>query len=105
MNTKQKITVEIQYFEGCPNTPELMKRTRAVLQNYKDQVEYREILVDSPAKAQATQFRGSPTLLINGEDFENTPAPEQPALACRYYANGLPSSNEIRKKLKQYLDS
>ncbi|MDL1892116.1 alkylmercury lyase, partial [Sphingobacteriales bacterium CHB3] len=47
-------------------------------------------------------FRGSPTLLINGEDVENMPAPERPSVACRYYLNGIPSPEAIRSRIEQH---
>ena len=50
------------------------------------------------------KFRGSPTLLINGEDLLGMPAPSQPSLACRYYPKGIPTSEEIRKIILQKLN-
>ncbi|MDZ7625983.1 MAG: hypothetical protein U5J96_16245 [Ignavibacteriaceae bacterium] len=41
-------------------------------------------------------------MLINGEDFENQPEPENPALACRYYPKGLPTVEQIKNKLNEF---
>jgi hypothetical protein len=92
------INIEIQHFNGCPNSPILVERVREATKDF-DNINYTEVLVDSNEKAEQVKFRGSPTLLIDGEDFENQPEPENPALACRYYQNGLPTVEEIKKKL------
>jgi len=92
------IKIELQHFVGCPNSPILIERVKAAIKNF-DNVDYKEILVESNEKAEEVKFRGSPTLLINGEDFENLPESENPALACRYYQNGLPTENAIKETL------
>lgn len=94
-----KIKIVIQHFEGCPNSPILIERVKVAIKEFQD-VDYQEILVDSNDKAKEIKFRGSPTFLINGVDFENLPEPTYPNLACRFYPNGLPSVEDIRQKLK-----
>jgi hypothetical protein len=94
------INIELQHFIGCPNSPILIERVREVIKKFKN-IDYKEVLVDSNEKAEEVKFRGSPTLLINGEDFENQPEPERPALACRYYRNGLPDVEVILSKLEE----
>jgi hypothetical protein len=96
------INIEIQHFHGCPNSPILIERVKAVIKDF-DNIDYKEVLVDSNEKAEEVKFRGSPTLLINGEDFENQPEPENTALACRYYPNGLPTVEEIKIKISENL--
>jgi protein-disulfide isomerase len=94
------INIELQHFNDCPNAPGLIERVKAAIKDF-DNINYKEVLVDSNEKAEEVKFRGSPTLLINGEDFENQPEPETPALACRYYINGLPATEEIKNKIIQ----
>jgi len=93
-----RIKIELQHFMGCPNSPILIERVSQAIEGLEN-IEYKEVMVDSNEKALKLKFRGSPTLLINGEDFENHPQPESPSLSCRYYINGLPSVEEIRKRL------
>ena len=93
-----KIKIELQHFIGCPNSPILIESVKKAIKNLGN-ITYREIIVDSNEKAKELKFRGSPTLLINGEDFENQPEPDDPALACRYYPNGLPTTSEIRNRI------
>ena len=94
------IKIELQHFTGCPNAPVLIERVKEVIRDF-DNIEYKEVIIDSNEKAEEVKFRGSPTLLINGEDFENQPEPESPALSCRYYINGLQGVEEIKNKIIQ----
>lgn len=94
------INIELQHFDGCPNSPILIERVKEAIKNF-DNVNYTEVLVDTNEKAEEIKFRGSPTLLINGKDFYNQPEPENPALACRYNGNGLPTIEEIKNKISE----
>ena len=96
----KKITIQIQHFHGCPNSPILIERVNEAIKDFEN-VDYAEVLVDSNEKAEQVKFRGSPTLLINGEDFEHQPEPENSALACRYYANGLPTVDGIKSLISK----
>ncbi len=63
---KSKIKIDIQHFDGCPNSPKLIERVKEAIKPY---VQYEEILVSSNEDAKKVGFRGSPTLLINGKEF------------------------------------
>ena len=95
--------VEVQYFNGCPNSSEMIVRVKQALIEINIAVEYIETLVETNEKAMEVKFRGSPTLLVNGVDFEGLPEPEHPALACRNYQNGLPSAKQIVEFIKNNL--
>ena len=97
MNDKLKI--EIQHFRGCPNSPEMIHRVKEAIKGSEEQIEYNEVLVESNDLAEKLKFRGSPTVLINGEDIEGREEPESASLNCRVYENGLPSIDEIREKI------
>ena len=92
-----KIKIEIQYFNGCPNSAEMIRRVKEVIKDIEEKIEYSEVLVESNELAEKLKFRGSPTVLINGEDIEGREEPESAALNCRVYEKGLPSVNEISK--------
>lgn len=98
-----KLKLQFQYFEGCPNHEKLHKNLIEAIKGLEDKIELEEILVEDDEKAKKFKFRGSPTLLINDEDLENLPAPEDPVLACRFYPNGIPSAEIIREKILQKL--
>ena len=94
---KDKIKIEIQHFHGCPNSEEMIKRVKKAIIGFEDIVEYNELLVETNELAERIKFRGSPTVLINGEDIEGREEPESASLNCRVYENGLPEVEEIRK--------
>lgn len=94
------ITVEVQYFEGCPHSDEMIERVKRAIAGSDVDIEYREVLVDTPKLAQQYRFRGSPTLIINGRDLEGLPEPANGNLSCRYYKDGLPTVNEIRHQFE-----
>ena len=95
----EKLKIEIQHFRGCPNSPEMIHRVKEAIKGSEEQIEYNEVLVESNELAEEIKFRGSPTVLINGEDIEGREEPESASLNCRVYENGLPSVEEIRNKI------
>lgn len=92
-------TVVIQYFDGCPHAAAMIDNVKLAIAGLNSQVTYSEIKVEDRFTARKENFRGSPTLLIDGEDYENLPPPLEPALSCRVYKNGVPKPEEIRAKL------
>ncbi|GMU95026.1 DUF2703 domain-containing protein [Ignavibacterium sp.] len=99
-----KLILEFQYFEGCPNHLKMQKSLSEAIKGLEEKVELQKILVEDEVSAMQFKFRGSPTLLINGEDLLGMPAPENPTLACRYYSQGIPTSDEIRQKILMKLN-
>lgn len=100
-NKQDPVSIEFQYFNGCPNSNEMKRRVTIAIQQSKIPVNYREVLVETEEKAQQIKFRGSPTVLINGRDFEDLPEPEIGNLACRFYPNGLPDVDFIVKLVQK----
>jgi hypothetical protein len=96
-----KIELKFQYFEGCPHAGTLRQNIKEAISDFVGMIDYKEELIDTRELAIKNKFRGSPTLLINGEDIENMPPPENPALACRYYPNGVPTKENIIGRIKQ----
>jgi hypothetical protein len=94
------IKVEFQYFDGCPNSDLMMERVKEAISQINAQVEFNTILIDTPEKAKKYNFRGSPTVLINGIDLVELPEPNVGNLACRYYSNGIPSVKSIINSIK-----
>ena len=101
MNNQNKITVQIQYFQGCPNSTEMIRRVKEAISGIENGVGYQEILIETNELAEKIKFRGSPTLLINGEDFEGREEPREASLNCRYFQNGLPSVEDIKVKIQR----
>lgn len=92
-----KLKLELQYFEGCPNHKLMNENLIEAIKGFEEKVELNQVLVEDEITARRISFRGSPTLLIDGEDIEGVPIPEEPNMACRFYVNGIPSSNKIRE--------
>ena len=64
-----KIELIFQYFEGCPHAGELRKNVKEAIPGFEGSIDYKEELIDTQELALKNKFRGSPTLLINGEDL------------------------------------
>ncbi|MHB9014283.1 MAG: thioredoxin domain-containing protein [Ignavibacteriaceae bacterium] len=94
-----KVKLEIQYFEGCPNHKKMDDNLKEAIKGLEEKIELTKILVEDDNTAKKVSFRGSPTLLIEGKDVEDLPAPENPSLACRFYPGGVPSAELIRKMI------
>lgn len=93
------IKIEVQYFNGCPNSGEMIRRVKEAISSSEELVEYNEVLVEDNDLAEKLKFRGSPTVLINGKDLEGREEPEAASLNCRVYENGLPGVEEIKNKI------
>lgn len=99
----KKIVIEVQHFHGCPNGPQFIANVKSALHDLAEFTEYRETLVESLELSRSIGFRGSPTLLIDGNDYEDIPAPHYPGLNCRLYPNGLPTPKAIKLRIMSTL--
>jgi hypothetical protein len=95
------VNIEFQYFDSCPNVPKLEEELNIALDQFEGNVNLKKIKISDQEAASKFKFRGSPTLIINNLDFEFMPEPKNPTLCCRIYKNGLPSSDDILKRLNQ----
>jgi hypothetical protein len=80
------VTIEVLYFEGCPNREALLPRLREILADagVSTDIDLRRITDD--AAAQRERFLGSPTVRINERDVE--PSAEgrtDYGMKCRLY--------------------
>lgn len=95
--------ITIRYFDGCPN----WEVARARLgEAFKELGEARPLLlerVETPKEADDLDFRGSPTVLIDGIDPFDATGPT--GLSCRMYRTdvgleGAPSVDQLVAALK-----
>jgi len=92
--------ITVQYLEGCPNVSVVTERLAAA---GVDPAVVRFVEVVSQADAEAIGFRGSPTVLVDGEDrFAEASAPA--GFACRVYRTdsgfeGSPSVEQLQAVL------
>ena len=96
--------VRLLYFEDCPKWQLAKERLHEALAAVGDasvQVTYE--LVSTPEHAERVGFRGSPTILIDGEDpFARGGGPA--GMACRLYASdvglsGVPTLRQLVEAL------
>jgi hypothetical protein len=96
------MTIEVLYFEGCPNYRPAVERLRTVLRQEGLPVDISQIEVNDDSTARALKFIGSPTIRVNGLDIEaDSRSVTETGLACRRYAGGLPSEEIIRVALRE----
>jgi hypothetical protein len=94
-------TIEILYFDGCPNHERLVERLPGLLEGegITATIELRPITDEATAVAE--RFLGSPTVRVNGRDVEPAAAQrEDYGLKCRIYRSetgltGMPSDELI----------
>ena len=105
MCTLGGVRVDIRYFDGCPSWGVAEERLHHVLTElgWQELVIEREC-VESPERAGAIGFRGSPTVLIDrAGPFLDETAPV--GLSCRLYrtegvTEGAPSLAQLRAVLR-----
>jgi len=82
--------VEVLVFEGCPHAGAAISLVREVAARLAPGASVERIDVDTPEKAAALGFLGSPSIRVNGEDIERR-STSQGTLCCRTYAgDGVP---------------
>ena len=87
------------YFDGCPNWLEADRNLRALAEDHPEMVIERR-RVETIEDAEATQFRGSPSIIVDGVDlFADADAPV--GLSCRVYQTahgfaGSPTLDQLR---------
>lgn len=94
--------VEILHVIDCPTHLAAVALVREVLTNHGVAADIREILVADERMAKELDFRGSPTVRVNGRDvMESVERPAATGLCCRLYSDstrlGLPPIDAIRR--------
>lgn len=81
-----KISVEFQYFEGCPNaTTTLGNLHELVEEGLLAPGELTVTEVSDLELAERIRFQGSPTILVNGVDLYTGKKPETMNYTCRIF--------------------
>lgn len=87
------------YFDDCPNWTVVDEHLRTLASEYPD-IEIDRRIVDTVEDAEATRFRGSPSIIVDGVDpFTDPDAPV--GLSCRVYQTpdgpaGSPTLDQLR---------
>lgn len=99
-----KVKIEIQYYEGCPNSKIVLQMVKEFISKSEFKIDFEEILVETPKAAKKHKFRGSPTILINGNDLEGLEENRTSSLSCRYYPNGLPNEEDLNNYINSIVE-
>lgn len=79
-------TVEILFFDACPNLDEAVRRARAAIVSTGVEAEVHLVPVEDDDQAVRRRFFGSPTVRVDGIDVEPGAATRTDyALQCRMY--------------------
>ncbi len=111
LRTKGKPSVELLYFDGCPNYERLLPRVRSLASEYG--LERNVVLrrVESVDEAMDERFLGSPTIRVDGEDIERAAKGRTDyGLKCRVYRTeqglaGVPPEDWLRTALDEHGDA
>lgn len=99
-------TVELIYFQGCPNISLARERLLQAFAKTGMTPQWREWERNDPASPAYARAYGSPTILVNGQDVTGM-EPSDEAAACRIYTGasatsaGAPGVNVIAAKLME----
>ena len=92
-------TIQVLYFDGCPNTPPVIEAARAVAEDLGEDWEVEMIDLESLPQRDTRRGYGSPTILFEDRDLFGLPEPTSGALSCRHYPGGNPTRASIRSAL------
>ena len=93
--------VELWYFDDCPNWRVADERLTRLAGDLG--FDYSTRLVDTPEEAEVLQFRGSPSVIVDGVDAFAV-GTEPVGLSCRIYPTpdgpaGSPTVDQLRRAL------
>ena len=93
--------ITLQYFDGCPNWKTTDDHLTTLIAEHGVDATIHHQLIDTPEAATRHNFRGSPTVLINGIDpFTDPDAPI--GLSCRIYQTEVgPAGSPTLDQLEQ----
>lgn len=97
--------MEVFFIPNCPHHPRAVEQLRNVLLAEGVVAEINEVAVRSSSAAREFNFRGSPTIRINGRDVAGeSPERASYALACRIHPGakeaGVPPVEMIRRAVR-----
>jgi hypothetical protein len=79
------LTIELLYFNGCPNYEHAVALVRKALAAERITAPIQLLRIETEADARCHSFYGSPTIRINSVDIAPLPPGATPSLACRVY--------------------
>ena len=98
------MTIEVLYFEGCPNHEPTVQLAREVVETLGLSLAISQVEVAGPEEAEALRFLGSPSVRVDGRDIEPGAGERTEfALSCRLYGDsGVPPRELLVAALEAY---
>lgn len=99
------MSIEILFFEGCPNHAPTVERVREVVRTLGLDADVTEVELFEPFDAARLHFLGSPSVRVNGVDIEPSARERVDfGFSCRTYSGGVgtPSIEMIEDALRSY---
>jgi len=92
--------IELLSFPSCPNTPKIRGNLHRALVSLGIEAKVAEINLESLTPSDVRRGWGAPTILVNGSDLLGTAPPASRTLSCRVYSDGIPSADQIARRLQ-----
>lgn len=96
--------IQLLYFDGCPTYQKAYDQLCEVLAQEQIKADIEQIAIESEEEAYRHRFMGSPSILVNGEDIDqsvNTSDKEKFGLRCRVYiVDGIIQSTPGKKMIQ-----
>jgi hypothetical protein len=104
LGSVERVRVRLLYFDDCPNWTDAARHLETLV-GEDPSLEVSTAIIDTHELAVSEGFRGSPTILIDGED--PFASPDDPAgLSCRIYQTpggpaGAPTLEQLRAAIAE----
>src|SRR5205814_1471694 len=98
--------VQLLWWEGCPSTARALSELEEAIRDVGLAVDVRMREIRTDDEADDADFKGSPTILIDGADVAREPG-EPAGLSCRVYRrrdgriSPTPDPDDLREALRQ----
>jgi hypothetical protein len=95
--------IEFLEMDGCPNVSAMWASLQQAIEKLGGKYTPERIdIISLSGKEDRRAGYGSPTILVNGKDLLGSPLPDNSNPSCRYYPGGVPGSEEITSRLKDF---
>jgi len=92
--------IELLGFPDCPGTPALRGHLRAALAALGGGLAFDDVNQEALAPDDLRRGWPTPTVLVDGADLFDLPAPVAPRMSCRVYAGGIPDADTLAARLR-----
>lgn len=105
------VSIEILYFDGCPNAEDAREMVTDVINQAGVDAQIVMIKVETNADAREKHFIGSPSIRVEGKDVDTAGGENQQySMRCRVYftdqgMSGLPPRAKLLKTIEHALEN